>query len=113
MNNFQISKNFNLREFESPDTGEVKISSELVEKLQKLRDRINVPIYVNSGYRTHERNRSVNGHPNSRHMEGLAVDVSVLNFSFDRFFHYCLQAGFEKVLIYEEKRFLHLQIKRG
>jgi len=113
MNNFQLTKNFNLREFESPDTHEVKISNELVTKLQAVRNEINCPIYITSGYRTPEHNAKVGGHEHSRHMKGLAVDVTVQDFPFIDFKAMCLMFGFERVITYHDKNFLHIQIKRG
>ena len=60
-NNIKVSKNFILSEFESPDTHEVILVPLLLERLQKLRDRIERPIIITSGYRTPEHNKKIKG----------------------------------------------------
>ncbi|KKL52646.1 hypothetical protein LCGC14_2283360 [marine sediment metagenome] len=74
LNNFQLTDNFNLQEYASPDTDEVKIDSRLVEICQKLRDKIG-RLTVTSGYRTILHNKKVGGASNSYHLRGLAVDI--------------------------------------
>ena len=75
-NDVQLTHNFNLREFESPDTGEVRIFLPLVEQLQEIRDLIREPLFVISGYRTPEHNATLkDGVKNSAHLYGLAADV--------------------------------------
>ncbi len=77
VNNFQLTDNFNLKEFESPDTKEVKISSVLVGVCQLIREQLNKVVEVTSGYRTVEHNasESVRGASNSYHLRGEAVDI--------------------------------------
>lgn len=75
MNNIKISEHFKLKEFQSPDTGEVKVDSKLIEKLEKLRQRIGKPLIINSGYRTPEHNAKVGGAKNSLHLQGKAADI--------------------------------------
>lgn len=79
MNDIQISKNFKLSEFECthPDHNHVQVDEVLLEKLQKLRDYLGVPLIINSAYRCDERNRQVGGSRNSLHKEGKAVDISL------------------------------------
>jgi len=76
-NNWQLTKNFNLREFEMPETGEVVINPKLVWHLQALRDLIAAPITITSGYRTVGHNTIVGGVTGSQHIDGDAVDVVV------------------------------------
>jgi uncharacterized protein YcbK (DUF882 family) len=49
------------------------------EVLQPVRDRLNKPITVNSGYRCPELNKAVGGAAASQHMVGEAADVSMGN----------------------------------
>ena len=79
MNDIQISKNFNLKEFECKSTGQVKIHERLLELLQELRNDLEKPILINSGYRSEERNQKVGGADGSQHLEGTAVDISLRN----------------------------------
>jgi len=76
MNNIKISKNFKLKEFQCTDSDSVvKLDSRLLEKLQLIRDKLNNPINITSGYRTPECNKRVGGSSNSYHMKGMAVDI--------------------------------------
>ena len=58
-NDFQLTRNFNLREFICPHCGAVIIHPRLVNLLQKIRDKVNKPVNVISGYRCAERNKAV------------------------------------------------------
>lgn len=44
--------------------------------LQCFRDAFNQPIIINSGFRTNELNKKVHGKENSKHLLGLAVDIT-------------------------------------
>lgn len=76
-NNFPIAPNFNLREFQMPETGEVLLNLDLLVQLQALRDLVAQPFTITSGYRTVEHNAAVGGVENSQHLVGEAVDVTV------------------------------------
>ncbi len=76
INDFQITPDFNLREYASPDTEEVKIDARLVTIIQLIRYRMGCEVTVNSGYRTPEYNHKVGGAIASLHLKGLAVDVT-------------------------------------
>lgn len=85
----QLSKNFFLHEFlesqsarrfdikeqfsPSPQTIE-NIKYLCVSTLQPIRDKLNVPISISSGYRCHKLNVMVGGVGTSSHLSGLAVD---------------------------------------
>ena len=47
--------------------------------LQPLRDYINTPIIINSGFRSIEYNRKIGGVADSQHTKGEAVDINVKN----------------------------------
>ena len=47
----------------------------LMAELQVLRDELNTPIVINSGYRSPEHNQSVGGSKNSQHLLGKAADI--------------------------------------
>lgn len=46
------------------------------EVLQRVRDFVNVPLYINSGYRSTALNVLVKGAKNSQHLTGNAVDFT-------------------------------------
>ena len=75
-----LTKNFSLKEFSCKNG--VWVPGEYIENIQKLADNlqilsyfINVPIYINSGYRTLEYNKSVDGSKNSQHLYAKAADI--------------------------------------
>jgi len=72
LNNFKVADNFNLREFQCPCCGTVKISPTLVAKLQEMRFAWGKPINISSGYRCKKHNEEVHGHPQSYHMQGVS-----------------------------------------
>jgi len=49
----------------------------LANKMQELRDKINLPIIISSGFRCPELNRAIGGAPNSLHMQFLACDFNI------------------------------------
>lgn len=72
----KLSPNFRVEEFACKD-GEkvVLIDSELVERLQALRDILGKPININSAYRTLAHNKKVGGQELSPHLAGQAADI--------------------------------------
>jgi len=82
----KLTENFSRSEFDSKDGAlmpskvlhNIKI---LAEQLQELRDYLNKPITINSGYRSPKHNRSIGGVKNSQHVLGMAADISVLGMS--------------------------------
>lgn len=70
-----ISRHFRAREFQTGNCNIVIVSNLLLRILDTLRDKINEPIYINSGYRTPEHNKAVGGSTLSYHMYGMAADI--------------------------------------
>ena len=72
-----LSKNFTRKDFKCPcGCSRQMVDSELVEKLQAIRDKLGKAIKVTSGYRciTHNASKTVGGSPNSKHRYGMAAD---------------------------------------
>ena len=72
-----LTKNFNRSEFQcSCGCGQQSVDTELAEKLQLIRDKVDRPLKITSGYRCITRNASkaVGGSPNSKHRYGMAAD---------------------------------------
>lgn len=67
--------NFSRAELACNGTGALQIDPDSLDKLQALRDRLGVPLVVNSGYRSPYWNRVQGGAPKSKHMEGKAWDI--------------------------------------
>jgi len=113
LNDLLISKDFRLYEFESPDTNEVKLDPELVIRLQGLRDLINLPIIINSGYRTEAHNKFIKGTQQSFHLYGKAADIYISGYELQRLFEGCVYIGFRGVIVYESNRFIHVDCRVG
>lgn len=112
INDIQVSKNFKLREFQCKDgNNQVKLDSVLLNKLQKFRDRLGVPLTINSAYRTPEYNKKIGGSPNSQHMLGAAVDVSIrnINMKIESIAKIAEEIGFTGIGLYDT--FIHLDVR--
>jgi len=73
----KLTKNFSRKEFACRcGCGFDDISMDLVQRLQRLRDRIGKPLYVNSGCRCPAHNAAVRGAKKSYHLRGMAADVN-------------------------------------
>ena len=82
----KLSDNFSVSEFESKDGAEMpkdvlKNIRELAKNLQALRDYLNAPITVTSGYRSPEHNKRIGGAKNSFHVKGMAADIKVKGYT--------------------------------
>lgn len=110
-NNFVLSPHFNLQEFDSPDTGEVMLESELVDRLERLRTLVGKEIYVVSGYRTPEHNRFVGGQANSFHLRGMASDITWRGIEMKRGVALAERAGFNGIGQYPDKYSLHVDVR--
>lgn len=79
----RLTENFSKSEFsckcgcEMPKNIENNIKK-LAIQLQIIRDIVNVPIKINSGYRCEKHNSSIKGSSkNSQHLEGKAADIVI------------------------------------
>lgn len=107
INKIQLSRNFSLYEFESPDTKEVMIYDGLILKLQQARDIVKIPFFITSGYRTEKHNTLVKGMPKSQHRIGAAVDISILNHGGKELKKILIEVGFLQVILYSKRNFIH------
>lgn len=103
INDLQISRNFWLYEFASPDTFEVKVDGQLIALLQTFRDRVKVGFTPNSAYRTPEYNARLEGSSSkSQHMEGRAVDIPRLpGFTVKEMAKIAEEVGFDGIGLYD------------
>ena len=72
----KLSNHFKVKEFRSRAFPFILVADELIQVLENLRCYLNVPINVNSGYRSETHNNSVKGSSNSAHLVGCAADIS-------------------------------------
>ena len=78
----KLTKNFSKHEFDSKDGAEMPDEvleniKELAKNLQVLRDELNRPITINSGYRSPKHNAKIGGAKHSQHLLGKASDIVV------------------------------------
>ena len=78
----KLSKNFNKSEFDCKCNCEMPKDvlyniQKVANQLQIIRDRVNVPVKVNSAYRCLKHNRSIGSNDNSQHPKGNAVDIVI------------------------------------
>ena len=116
-----LSKNFSKLEVQCPcSCGANKISSVLIEKLQKVRNIIGRPIVITSGVRCEFYNASIKASRNSSHIPdehgiGNAVDIACTN-SKDRYeLVEVAQKFFKRIGISEGSYggFIHLDVDRS
>lgn len=78
----KLSTNFDLAEFASkdgaaPGADVLKNLTNLAKQLEALRNAINMPIRIISGFRSREHNVKIGGAVNSFHVMGMAADIQV------------------------------------
>lgn len=80
--------------------------------LDPIRDRINTPILITSGYRCPKINRLVGGVDNSQHMSGCAADFYVMGFTrsmmYNVFFDIYYTIDFDQIIYYRNKNIIHI-----
>ena len=113
INDIKIARFFSMKEFECPCCNRIMLSPDLLTRLNHLRNIINRPIYINSGYRCKEENERVEGIPGSYHLLGMAVDIHVQDILLSDLLIYAQEIGFNGIGNYENKNFLHLDIRPG
>jgi uncharacterized protein YcbK (DUF882 family) len=78
----KLTKNFSLEEFKCKDGSDIPNNvlsniTELAKNLQVLRDALNKPISITSGYRSPKYNAKIGGVKNSQHVKGTASDIQI------------------------------------
>lgn len=87
------------------------IDKRLVDVLDKIRERVGRPIYIESGYRCEDHNREVGGVPNSQHVLGTAADITVDNISIDELADIAKECGADGVGRYYGLQFVHIDVR--
>ena len=76
-----LSRNFNRSEFvcrgQNCCGATAPVHPALIDGLQALRDRVNAPLVISSGFRCRRHNAAISGSPDSQHTLGMAADVFV------------------------------------
>jgi hypothetical protein len=100
--------NFTPQEIACRGTGSITINTEAMDRLQRLRDTLGVPLIVVSGYRSPAHNKAVGGAENSMHTRGQAFDISVANIDPAYLIREARAAGFTGIGTYPRQGFVHV-----
>lgn len=104
-------ENFTPKEIACRGTGKLLVNEDALDKLQALRDKVGKPFHVNSGYRSPEHNSAVGGAPNSKHMEGIAFDISLSNLDRQILYQEAMAHGFNGIGQYPS--FMHIDTRQN
>jgi hypothetical protein len=103
--------NFSPEELACKGTGRLLISCRALDMLQAMRTKMGAPFIIHSAYRSPEHNRAVGGAKKSKHMEGLAFDVSMANHDPAAFMWLAEQLGFQGIGTYPRSNFIHIDAR--
>lgn len=80
--------------------------------LDPVRDMVNTPIIITSGYRCPKVNRLVGGVDNSQHMSGCAADFHVMGFTpsmmYEVFLYIFNTLEYDQLIYYRSKNIIHV-----
>ena len=88
-------KYFSEDELRCKGTGEIKMNEEFMTKLIELREKLNQPMVITSGYRSPEHNKRIGGSSKSAHICGLAVDVGCSGAKAHEIVKLAMELGFQ------------------
>lgn len=102
-----MTKNFKLSELECPCCALFNMPEWMLGKIQRVRDDYGFPMKINSACRCVVKNKEVDGARNSRHLQGIAIDVKVIQGTLrKKLMRVAIDHGVMGIGIY--KTFLHL-----
>jgi zinc D-Ala-D-Ala carboxypeptidase len=103
--------NFEPAEMASKGDGSIVLSCDAMDALQRVRDRLGVPLIITSAYRDPKHNAKVGGAKRSKHMEGIAFDVRVDNVAPDALIEAARAEGFRAFGTYPRQGFVHMDTR--
>lgn len=87
------------------------IDKRLVDVLDRIRERLGVPIIVNSGYRCPEHNSEVGGVSDSQHVLGTAADITYDGVDVDYLAEIAEECGADGIGKYYYQDFVHIDVR--
>jgi zinc D-Ala-D-Ala carboxypeptidase len=102
--------NFSPAEIACRGTGALRIHEDALDRLQALRDRLGKPLIIRSAYRSAAHNRAVGGSPRSKHLDGAAFDIAMVNHDPAEFEAAAREAGFAGFGFYPRSGFIHIDL---
>ncbi len=111
--NKPVSSNFKVKEFCCKDgSDKILVDVDFVKnKLQAIRDHFDVPVTINSAYRTQEYNTKVKGAKASYHLQGRAFDVVVEGHTPQEVARYAQMLGIPGIIQYNG--FVHVDSRES
>ena len=70
------TEHFKVSEFACKHCGKNLIDQRVINMAEEIRQKLGVPVNVNSGYRCETHNAKVGGVKNSKHVQGKAADLA-------------------------------------
>ena len=105
-------KFFSCNELKCKGTNEINMDEEFMEKLVSIRDKLNLPMIITSGYRSKEHNEAIGGAKNSPHLQGKAVDIACYGEKAYKIVQLALAEGFTGIGVKQKgthgARFIHI-----
>lgn len=107
--NFAGSKWFTADELRCKGSGRLFIDQGSLDALNALREAVNRPLIINSGYRSPEYNKMIGGAPSSYHLKGQAFDIRASHYEQLELFYHASRVGFHGFGFYDT--FIHLDTR--
>ena len=79
-----LTEHFSKDELRCKCCRRVRMNEDFMIALQQLRFFLGFPLLINSGYRCKQHNMMIGGAKYSKHVQGLAVDISTSGYSSDK-----------------------------
>lgn len=113
----KLSANFSDSEFMCPCGCKMMfVEKRLINALQALRDLVNKPIKILSGFRCVKSNLEVGGAKTSEHMRGKAADIAIEGMTVTQMYEAALQIEdfFNGGIgVYPHNKFIHVDVRNG
>lgn len=103
--------NFTPKEISCRGSGSILIAPEALDKLQALRRAIGKPLVINSAYRSPSYNAKVGGSPKSKHLLGIAFDISLQGYDRYELTRLAEEVGFMGIGQYDH--FIHVDAREA
>ena len=89
------------------------MSQDLINVLDKVRERLGESLVISSGYRCPTHNRNIGGASQSYHMKGKAADVYINseNYSTHQIAQIALECGADTAVAYPNQGFVHMDMR--
>ena len=105
-------KHFNLSEFDCKETGENKMCSEFLQRLDLLREACGFAFVITSGYRSLKHSAEAKKEKGGTHTKGIAADIAVHNGAQRRaIVEAAISLGFNGIGIHD--KFVHVDTRKS